>query len=610
MTMANNRRFGRLLSEGVSSVARRELRPMSAVESELAALLGYSVHTIEHWRRGHLPTDEDQVAALVRFCAERGRINREWATSILYQAGFRRTDTLLEELFPEGGEETPVRPRLFMCYLRGAEPDDGLALRLARAFNRTHTVFFDQAFSGDPVWVSQIARELERAEVIIFLLSASAVESEMVRAQAERAHTLSADKEGGARLLPVRVAFRAPFPTPLNTFFDSLNWAYWSDDADTGRLIAELEDALSGQALPIGRDAKRQLVQPATPAVADAPPASATPMEAPEGTMGADSHYYIERETDAVAQAVIGQIGVTVTIKGPRQVGKSSLLIRLQQSARAMGKRVVYIDFQMLMSMLADAKTFFRQFCRLITFQVGLEDRTEDLWTMPLPNTFRATEYMARHLLGKLDRQLVLTMDEVETVFGAGFRTDFFGMLRNWHNNRAFDPVWKRLDLTLVTSTEPYFFIDNLNQSPFNVGTVAELQPFTIGQVSELNRRHGAPLTGGEVAAVHQLLHGHPYLTRRAFYLVATEQLAVDQLFARTTAADGPFADHLRALLLRLHEQEKLVPALRQIVLEQRCDDELAFFRLRGAGLVRRDNGAALPANQLYATFFGEYFRG
>jgi hypothetical protein len=104
-------------------------------------------------------------------------------------------------------------------------------------------------------------------------------------------------------------------------------------------------------------------------------------------------------------------------------------------------------------------------------------------------------------------------------------------------------------------------------------------------------------------------LYGHPYLTRRALYLVATEQLTAGQLFARTTVADNPFADHLRALLLRLHEREKLVPALRQIVLQQRCDDELAFFRLRGAGLVRRNIGAVFPANQLYATFFEEYFR-
>lgn len=606
--MVSNRRFGQLLSEGVSSVARRQRKSMSAVEDELAAALGYSAHTVEHWRRGHLPTEEDQVAALVRFCAQKGRVNREWAASILHQARYRRADKLLEELFPESGGKSADRPGLFICYQRGVEPDDTLALHLARAFNRRHSVYFDQALSGDTGWGSRITRELDRSQSIIFLLSASAVESEVVSAQAERAHTLHTEKEDGPRLLPVRVAYRAPFPSPLNAYFDSLNWAYWEDDGDTERLIGELEAALNGRALPIDEHAKPQLIRRAPPPAGPAPSARSIPLETPEGTMAPASRFYIEREGDAVAQAAIGQTGVTVTIKGPRQVGKSSLLIRLQQTSEAIGKRVVYLDFQMLQSALADADTFFRQFCRLLTFQVGLEDGTEDVWAMPLPNTFRATEYVTHHLLDKLDRQLVLAMDEVEAVFGADFRTDFFGMLRSWHNNRSVDPRWKRLDLALVTSTEPYFFIDNLNQSPFNVGTVVELRPFTEEQVAELNRRHLGPLAEEEVARLHGLLHGHPYLTRRALYLVANGQLTAGELFARATADDGPFGDHLRALLLRLHERESLAPALRQVVFDHTCDDELAFFRLRGAGLVRRESGAVVPSNQLYANFFEEYF--
>lgn len=581
---------------------------MSAVEDELAADLGYSAHTVEYWRRGHLPTEPDQVAALVRYCVQKGRVNREWAASILHQARYRSADRLLEELFPESRGQSASRPGLFICYRRGVEPDDALALRLARAFNRTHAVFFDQALSDESGWGSRIAREIDRSAAIIFLLSASAVESEVVSAQAERAYTLHTEKENGLRLLPVRVAYRAPFPSPLHTYFDSVNWAYWGDDADTERLIGELEAALNGRALPIDEQAKRQLIRDSAPPAGPAPAARATPMEMPEGTMAADSRFYIEREGDAIAKAAIGQTGVTVTIKGPRQVGKSSLLIRLQQTSTAIGKRVVYLDFQMLQSALADADTFFRQFCRLITFQVGLEDGTEDIWAMPLPNTFRATEYVARHLLDNLDRQLVLAMDEVETVFAAGFRTDFFGMLRSWHNNRSVDPIWKRLDLALVTSTEPYFFIDNLNQSPFNVGTVVEVHPFTEGQVAELNRRHGGPLTEADVTRLHRLLHGHPYLTRRALYLVANGQITAGELFTRATADDGPFGDHLRALLLRLHERESLAPALRQVVFDHACDDELAFFRLRGAGLVRRERGAVLPSNQLYANFFEEYF--
>ena len=50
----------------------------------------------------------------------------------------------------------------------------------------------------------------------------------------------------------------------------------------------------------------------------------------PEGTMPFQSPFYIERETDHEAmQALCEMNGVTITIKGPRQMGKSSLLNRL-----------------------------------------------------------------------------------------------------------------------------------------------------------------------------------------------------------------------------------------------------------------------------------------
>ena len=69
----------------------------------------------------------------------------------------------------------------------------------------------------------------------------------------------------------------------------------------------------------------------------------------------------------------------------------------------------------------------------------------------------------------------------------------FFSMLRGWHNKRALPTtkVWKRLDLALVTATEPYHLIANLNQSPFNVGEVITLADFTAEQVAGLNRKHG-----------------------------------------------------------------------------------------------------------------------
>lgn len=193
-------------------------------------------------------------------------------------------------------------------------------------------------------------------------------------------------------------------------------------------------------------------------------------------------------------------------------------------------------------------------------------------------------------------------------LFDSDFRSDFFGMLRNWHTSRALQRDWKRLDLVLVTSTEPYMFIDNLTQSPFNVGQNVELEDFTAAQMRALNEKHASPLTTGDEQRLYALLNGHPFLTRKALYLVASGQLSLDDLLHRATDMPGPFSDHLRTILFRLSTKPELVSGLLQVINRSTCDD-ITFFRLHGAGLVRLDGRAIRPRCDLYARFFGEHLR-
>lgn len=237
-------------------------------------------------------------------------------------------------------------------------------------------------------------------------------------------------------------------------------------------------------------------------------------------------------------------------------------------------------------------------------------DKVDEYWQIPLGNSQRCTRYLGRYLLKDFGQPLVLAMDEVESVFDSEFRSDFFGMLRSWHNSRATTPIWKKLDLALVTSTEPYQLIDNLNQSPFNVGVVIDLEDFTAQQVADLNRRHASPLNFNEERQLMALLGGHPYLVRLALYTVASQRLSSSELFVNATADNGPFGNHLRNHLFRLHNKTELLKGMRQVIRQNACEDERIFFRLRGAGLVRREGRMVIPRCQLYADYFRENLRG
>ena len=272
--------------------------------------------------------------------------------------------------------------------------------------------------------------------------------------------------------------------------------------------------------------------------------------------------------------------------------------------------RTAFIDFQLIENAaMENADVFYKQFCSLLSWEFEIEDRTEEFWKIPLGQVQKTTNYLQRHLLKEIkDVQILLAMDEVERMFASPFRSDFFSMLRSWHNNRARGGDWTRLNLSLVTSTEPYQFIADLNQSPFNVGQVVELVDFTSEQVSDLNHRHHNPLTEAQLQELYDLLGGHPYLTRRALYLVASQRATFVQMLVKACEDNGPFGDHLRNYLFRMGNQEKLKEGLMQVIKSQRCSDEHIFFQFRGSGLVKRIDNAVIPRNQLYADYFGKRF--
>lgn len=517
---------------------------------------------------------------------------------------------LLMSSLPQPIASSP-QTRIFISYKRGVEPDEPVALAVYEALNQAHQVFIDQTMAVGTRWAERIEAEIRQSDFLITFLSAHSVHSEMVRGEIETAHHLS-KQQGRPTILPVRLAYQAAFAYPLSAYLNGINWAFWQSEADTPRLLEELQQAIAGQPLSIATDqSKIELTEPAPPTPYPPPLPAAQPLEMPEGTMDLESGLYVERTGDAIALETIQRQGVTITIKAPRQMGKSSLLIRTMAAAVQAGKRVVFLDFQLFdRTALTDSDRFFRQFCAWLTDELELADRVEDYWSSPLGNSQRCTRYMQRYLLKEIGCPLVLAMDEVESVFDTDFRSDFFSMLRSWHNNRAMKPIWKQLDLTLVTSTEPYQLIADLNQSPFNVGEVIELGDFSIEQVADLNDRHGQPLSRAQVQQLMGLLNGHPYLVRRALYLVASGQMVAEALFAEAVEDRGPFGDHLRHHLFRMNDKKDLIQGMLQVIRNQTCPDERVFFRLRGAGLVQRQRQTVLPRCQLYAEYFQEHLRG
>ena len=118
-----------------------------------------------------------------------------------------------------------------------------------------------------------------------------------------------------------------------------------------------------------------------------------------------------------------------------------------------------------------------------------------------------------------------------------------------------------------------------------------------------MNVLHQKPLFPPEVDRLYDLLHGQPYLTRKAFYVVKCG-LTPDQLFAQAPEDTGPFGDHLRNYFLHLLNYPELAAALKQVALDRGCSDRKLAYRLESAGLVKTESGKTVPRCTLYKEYF------
>jgi DNA-binding winged helix-turn-helix (wHTH) protein len=330
----------------------------------------------------------------------------------------------------------------------------------------------------------------------------------------------------------------------------------------------------------------------------------------PGGALSVTSSFYIVRAADAEFQSAVARQDSIVLVKGPRQVGKTSLLARGLQRARNAGSLVVVTDFQKFaISDLASVEPFLLALAISLADQLNLEVSPEAAWNTRLSPTVNFERYLRRTVFASVPTPIVWALDEVDRLLSCAFGSEVFGLFRSWHNERALDPEgsWRRLTLAMAYATEAHLFITDLNQSPFNVGTRILLGDFSRDQVAELNRCYGSPLhDASEIERYFGLVGGHPYLVQRGLYEMSAHGLPLSDLEARANHDQGPFGDHLRRLFVSVTRDKSLHNALRAI-LQREVPDAECMYRLRSAGLISGDSVHDVkPRCQLYTNYFAK----
>ncbi|HEX4965498.1 MAG TPA: AAA-like domain-containing protein [Thermoanaerobaculia bacterium] len=521
---------------------------------------------------------------------------------------------------------TPARPatilhaklretvsQVFLSY-RHVPRDEQLAEGLCAFLQeRGLRVFLDKQIGIGLVWAAEIDRQLRASDSFVVLLSENSIRSDMVRQEIQAAHELR--QEGKMAIFPVRLGFQGKLPYDLGGYLNHLQYALWNPGDSETELFARLHTAITGGAslpvAPASEDtAVLSLVDP--PVAAErkgAPFPAADPRIVMEtGTIRLDSPFYVRRREDGAAESCLGQPGSTIVVKGPRQSGKSSLLARIHALSKKAERRSVYVDFQTFDEpQLASLGTVLQTLAGKIARSLKTTLQPKELWDSELLGEKGSfSEFLVRAVLNGSSSPVVLILDEVDRLFDRSYRGDLFAAVRGWHNNRATEEAWENLHLVLGHATDPALWIENLNESPFNVGDRLRLGDFTRDEVADLNDRHGKPLRNAEeITGLMELVGGHPYLVRQALYVLATERWSLARLRDEAGKDTGPFGDHLRRHLWALLQSERLRAVVARIAKGEGCDDEGLFQHLLASGLAAgEDRFKARLRCALYQQYF------
>lgn len=331
-------------------------------------------------------------------------------------------------------------------------------------------------------------------------------------------------------------------------------------------------------------------------------------LDEPEGKVSLDSSFYVERppiESDCY-EAIL-RPGALIRVKAPRQMGKTSLMSRILDHASQRSHQTASLNFQLAdAEFLTNLDQFLQWFCSSLSWELNLEDKLADYWKGILGSKNKCTNYFQRYLLSEITSPIALGLDEVDQIFQhPEIATDFFGLLRAWHERGKNEAIWKKLKLVIVHSKEVYIPL-HINQSPFNVGLPIELPELNTEQVQDLVRRHRLDFSQQQLEQLIAMVGGHPYLVRVALHQIARGRMTLEKLLQVAPTEEGPYYDHLRRHLCNLEENPELVVAVKQVVAADRPIEirTAEAFKLRSMGLVKFQGNTVIPLCDLYRQYF------
>ncbi len=345
------------------------------------------------------------------------------------------------------------------------------------------------------------------------------------------------------------------------------------------------------------------------------------------GTLRRDAECYVVRQADRELLAGLRQ-GKFCYVLTSRQMGKSSLMVRIAAQLREEGCGVVILDLTAIGQNLS-AEQWYRGLLGQMGYQLELEDELIEFWrgNKELGAMQRWMRAIREVVLPCYPGPVVIFIDEIDAVLSLPFSTDkFFAAIREFYNRRTEDEELGRLTFCLLGVATPSDLIRDTRTTPFNIGQRIELHDFTEAEAVSLAQglRHEEKTSVALLKRIHYWAGGHPYLTQRLCQAIAdfNPQSAIgnqkgpqsvdrlcEELFFSPRAQERD--DNLLFVRERMLHSEVELPSLLQMykqvwrgrhLRDDEADPVMSVLRL--SGIVRVESGRFRERNRIYARVF------
>ena len=336
---------------------------------------------------------------------------------------------------------------------------------------------------------------------------------------------------------------------------------------------------------------------------------------------------YVERLTDRELETGIKK-NEFCYVSGSRQMGKSSLRVRIMSKLQAEGTTCVFIDLQRMGTQNLTAETWYAGIVSRIVRDCNLKLNWRDWWreqrdlSTPMQ---RLNLFIEEILLIEVKTNIVIFIDEIDYVLSQSFSLDdFFALIQGCYQEREAYPDYLRLNFVLLGVAAPINLIKNRSRSR---------SPFELRQAKAINLRgfkltEAEPLMRGLVNKVERPKEilaeilawtaGQPFLTQKICQLVAeidsANKLDIANIVEKYLIKDWQAQDelgHLKTIRDRFYSRnsDKTVCLLNlyQKILQKKVvpiDNSIEQIELRLSGLVVERKGRLEVNNLIYAKVF------